>query len=139
MKGLKRLNKYRIMNTENEKIDALIREALSKEEAAYYEKLDEQNVMEQFVGLYRGKNSWLNLVVTVFILICLGIGIYSGFRFADAVSTKEMFIWSLVMGGCYLTIAMLKIWSWMQMDKGVLIREIKKLELQVSILVGSKK
>lgn len=127
------------MDTENEKIDALIREALSKEEAEYYEKLNEQNVMEQFVGLYKGKNSWLNLVVTVFILICLGIGIYSGFQFADAVTTREMFIWSFVMGACYLTIAMLKIWSWMQMDKGVLIREIKKLELQVSILVGSKK
>lgn len=120
-------------------IDALIREALSKEEAEYYDKLDEQPVFTQFAGLYKGKNSWINYMVTVVILICLGGCIYAGFQFASAVSTKEMLTWALVMGGTFTTISMLKIWSWMQMDKGDLIRELKRLELQLSAMNGKKK
>ncbi len=120
-------------------IDALIKEALSKEEAAYYDKLDEKPVFEQFAELYKGKNRWLNLYVAVMIFVALGGCIYAGFRFAHAYSTKEMLAWSLVMVGTFLTIVMLKIWSWMQMDKNEMIREIKRLEFQLSVLAAKKK
>ena len=126
------------MKTENEQIDALIKEALSKEEAEYYDKLDEQNVLQQFTGLYKGKNSWMNYLVTIFIFISLGVGIYAGFQFAGAEETKDLLIWSLAMIGCFVMIAMLKIWSWMQMDKTELVREIKRMELQVSALANKK-
>ena len=32
-------------------------------------------------------------------------------------------------------ITALKIWAWMQMDKNAIMREIKRLEFQVSVLV----
>jgi len=31
---------------------------------------------------------------------------------------------------------MLKLWFWMQMDKNTVIREVKRLELQVATLAG---
>lgn len=126
------------MKTEKD-IDILIKEALSEEEAAYYDKLDEQPVFEQFTGLYHGKNMWINYWVAFVIFAALGGCIYAGFQFAEAETTKELLMWSLVMGGTFVTIAMLKIWSWMQMDKGTLIREIKRLELQLSVLTGKEK
>ncbi|XOV91216.1 MAG: DUF6768 family protein [Bacteroidota bacterium] len=119
-------------------IDALIKEALSKEEAEYYDKLDEKPVFTQFAGLYKGKNSWINYMVTVVILLCLAACIYAGFQFVEAGSTKQMLTWALVMGATFTTISMLKIWSWMQMDKGDLIREIKRLELQLSAMANKK-
>ncbi len=120
-------------------IDALIKEALSKEEAEYYDKLEEKPVFEQFTGLYRGKNMWLNFLVTIMIVVALAACIYAGFRFAEAESTKELLGWALMMGATFIIISMLKIWSWMQMDKGELIREIKRLELQLSAIAGKKK
>lgn len=126
------------MNSEK-KIDALIKEALSKEEAEYYDKLDEKPVFEQFTGLYQGKYKWLNLMVILMIFAAMSGCIYAGFQFASAASIKEMIGWGLVMGATFIMIAMLKIWSWMQMDKNELIREIKRLELQLSILASKKK
>ncbi len=126
------------MNKEKN-IDALIKEALSKEEAEYYDKLEEKPVLKQFAGLYKGKNSWMNYMVAFYILAAIVGCVYAGFQFADAVSTKEMLAWSLVMLATFIMIAMLKIWSWMQMDKGELIREIKRLELQLSVIAGKRK
>ncbi len=123
----------------DKKIDALIKEALSKEEAAYYDKLEEKPVLKQFAGLYRGKNSWMNYLVTFYILAAIGGCVYAGFQFAEAETTKEMLIWCLVMLATFIMTAMLKIWSWMQMDKGEVIREIKRLELQLSVIAGKKK
>ncbi|MEQ8335712.1 MAG: hypothetical protein RIA62_00120 [Cyclobacteriaceae bacterium] len=126
------------MNKEKN-IDALIKEALSKEEAEYYDKLEEKPVLKQFAGLYRGKNSWMNYLVAFYILAAIAGCVYAGFQFAAAESTKELLVWSLVMLATFIMTAMLKIWSWMQMDKGELIREIKRLELQLSVIAGKRK
>jgi len=120
-------------------IDALIKEALSREEAEYYDKLEEKPVLKQFAGLYRGKNSWMNYMVAFYILAAIAGCVYAGFQFAAAETTKEMLAWCMVMLGTFIMVAMLKIWSWMQMDKGALIREIKRLELQLSVIAGKKK
>jgi len=41
------------MKRGNEKIDRLIKEALSEEEGKYYEELTEQNFIEQYGGLFK--------------------------------------------------------------------------------------
>ena len=48
-----------------EKIDDLIKEALSTEEAKFYDELGEQNLMEKLGEVHKGKMGWLALVITV--------------------------------------------------------------------------
>ena len=45
------------MKNNMEEIDLLIKETLSKENAAFYDSLEEQNVFEMFFGLFNGKNT----------------------------------------------------------------------------------
>jgi len=124
------------MKTHKEDIDQLIKETLTKEESKFYDDLDEQNVLGMLGGLFQGKNAWLIVVMNIMTLIFFGLFVYCTIQFFDTESTNEMMKWGI--GGLVFMIgvSMLKIFAWMQMDKNALMREIKRLELQVSSLSG---
>lgn len=122
------------MNKTDKEIDALIHEALNKEEAEYFDKLGEQNVPQMLSGLYRGKNSWLNIYVLVFQLLIFAVTIWT---FTEFLAAEEMMLkmeWMFYSLIGWIGMAMLKQFSWSQMDKNQLKREIKRLEYQVSLL-----
>ena len=122
------------MRKEFEEVDQLIKEALTAEEAKFYDNLDEQNVFEMLGGVFDGKNKWIIIVMNLVMLIVLGLLIYCLVQFFNTEITNELIKWSVVGMTCLLTISMLKLFVWMQMDKNSLIRELKRLELQVSTL-----
>ena len=51
-------------------------------------------------------------------------------------ATKDLIKWGVGTMIFLLGVSMLKIFAWMQMDKNALLREVKRLELQVSSLAG---
>ena len=122
------------MKNEFEKIDALIKEALTEEESKFYDNLEEQNVFQMLGGLFQGKNKWIMFLMNIIILIVFGFLIYSIVQFFDTEQTNELIRWSLSVITCLLMISMLKMFLWMQMDKNSIKREIKRMELQISTL-----
>lgn len=122
------------MNNSEKEFDNLIQEALTKEEAKYFSKLAEQNVPQMVLGLYKGKNSWLNIVITLVNLVVFGLGIYTFIEMLATEETNLKIEWMFYTIICFLLMVMFKIWSWNQMDKNALVREIKRLEYQVSLL-----
>ena len=119
-------------NAEN--IDELIKEALSKEEAEFYEKLDEQSLPEMMTGLFHGKLKWWTVMTMVLSLLFFIAAVYCAVQFFGAIKLRQMIIWAAGFFNFMMMVSMLKLWSWMQMDKNALLREIKRLELQMSIL-----
>ena len=124
------------MKNNTEEIDKLIKETLSKEEAKFYDELDEQNVLQMVFGLFQGKNKWIMFVMNFITLIFFGLFVYCTVQFLNTSETNELIKWGI--GGIVFIfgVSMLKIYAWMQMDKNALIREIKRLEIQVSSLSG---
>ena len=122
------------MNKTDKEIDALIHEALNKEEAEYFDKLGEQNVPQMLGGLFRGKNSWLNYYVLFFQLGIFGVSIWTLTEFLAAEEVMARMEWMFYTLVGWISLAMLKQWSWNQMDKNDLKREIKRLEYQISLL-----
>ncbi len=122
------------MKNEFEKIDELIKEALTEEESKFYDKLDEQNVFEMLGGLFQGKNKWIMILMNFVMLIVFGLLIYSVVQFFNTEVTNELIRWSLAIITFLLIISMLKMFLWMQMDKNSIKREIKRMELQISTL-----
>lgn len=122
------------MRKEFEEVDQLIKEALTEEEAKFYDSLDEQNLLQMLGGIFQGKNKWIMLLFNVVSFICLGLMIYCIVQFFNTEVTNELIKWSVAGMICIMTISMLKLYVWMQMDKNSLIRELKRLELQVSTL-----
>ena len=117
-----------------EDIDALIKETLSEEEAKFYDELEEQNVLEMVGGLFEGKNKWIMYVMNVVTLVFFGLFIYCIVHFFQVEETKELIKWATGTVVFLVGVSMLKIFAWMQMDKKAIIREVKRLELQISSL-----
>jgi hypothetical protein len=124
------------MKNNTEEIDQLIKETLSIEEAAFYDSLEEQNLMDMVIGLFTGKNAWFLIVANIMILVFLGLFVYSCIQFFNVESTKDILKWGFGSIMFLLGLSMLKIYAWMQMDKNAILREMKRLELQILSLSG---
>ena len=124
------------MKKETEAIDDLIKETLTQEEAKFYDELEEQGVFQMIWGLFRGKNKWIMLLMNIVTLVFFALFIYCTIQFFNTEITKELIKWSVGALVFLLGVSMLKVFAWMQMDKNALLREIKRLELQVSSLAN---
>ncbi|WCO03012.1 DUF6768 family protein [Psychroserpens ponticola] len=124
------------MKTNKEDIDQLIKDTLTQEEAKFYDKLEEQDVLGMIGGLFTGKNRWINILMNIMTIIFFGLFIYSVVNFFDTTETKELIKWGIGSLVFLIGVSMLKIFAWMQMDKNAILREMKRLELQVSSLSG---
>jgi len=126
------------MKKENEieEVDRLIKETLTAEEARFYDALDEQGIFQMLFGLFRGKNAWINILLNVMTVLFFGLFIYCGVQFLNADTTEELVRWGVGTLLLILNISMLKLYAWMQMDKYAILREMKRLELQVMSLSG---
>lgn len=122
------------MKTNMEDIDQLIRETLSKEEAKFYDELEEQNLFQMVLGLFRGKNKWIIVLMNVMTLVFFALFIYCAVQFFSTDVTNELIKWGISGFVLLMAVSMLKLFAWMQMDKNALLRELKRLELQVSSL-----
>lgn len=124
------------MKDYREDIDQLIKETLTQEEATFYQELEEQNVLQMVLGLFQGKNKWIMILMNFMTLVFFGFFVYCAVQFFNTTETNELIKWGT--GGLVflLGVSMLKVFAWMQMDKNAIIREVKRLELQVSSLSG---
>lgn len=119
-----------------EEIDKLIKETLSQEEKIFYNKLDEQGLFGSVNGLFKGKLKWVIAMMFIVNICILVFFIYSINQFFNATETFELIKWSGASFLCILIMSMLKLYSWMQMDKNAILRELKRLEL---LIISSKK
>lgn len=126
-----------MMSKQEEKIDELIKEALSAEEAKFYDELGEQNLIEKIGELHKGKMGWLAIIMNIFNLVVLAALIYSLVQFFNADQTNELIKWASSGFLCMIFMSMIKLYNWMQMDKNDILRELKRIELQVSTLINS--
>lgn len=122
------------MKTTEENIDQIIKEALNQEEADFYDNLGEQSMPEMMTGLFRGKMKWWSVLIFAFSFIFFGLALYCGIKFFQVEDLRMMIIYGAGTFMFMMAVTMLKLWSWMQMDKNALLRELKRMELQISIL-----
>ena len=116
--------------------DDKMKRALRDESDNIWTEVEEQGLFEQAIGVMRGKQKLLSVMVYIVMTAFFGLMIYSAFRFFDAGTTQMQIAWSVCFLFSHSAIAMLKLWFWMQMDKNSIIREVKRLELQVATLAG---
>lgn len=123
------------MKNNKEQIDELIKETLSKEEAQFYDELEEQNLLGKLGGVHSGKLGWLMVIMNVVQIAIFGLFIYcivQFFQSFDADATHELIYWASAGFLCIMAVGQIKLFIWMQMNKNDILRELKRLELQVS-------
>ncbi len=120
------------MKTNKEQIDDIIRQALTEEEARFYDELDEQNLLQMVGGLFQGKLKWLLVLINMVMVVAFALFIYCIVQFFNATETMELIKWSAAGLLCIAIVSFLKLFQWMQIDKNDILRELKRLELQIS-------
>jgi len=117
-----------------EDIDKLIEESLSKDEAEFYHNLDEENMLQQWFGLYKGNmKGWVFFsTITQFLMVI--VGFYCGYKFFTVSDSPELIRWGAGMFFAFIGSGFMKMWHFQQMDKNSILREMKRLEFQVAVL-----
>jgi len=121
------------MKTEDN-IDKLINEALSAEEAAFYNELDEQGLPKMITGLFSGKLKWLTMLTSFFMVLIFAGGVYCAIQFFKSTELTEMLKWGVGIFASLMAVSMIKLMNWMQILTNSMSREIKRLELQIAVL-----
>jgi hypothetical protein len=121
-------------NMKQQEIDQIIKEALSEEEAAFYDQLDEQPILNMVGDLYTGRMKYLAIGSMIVMVILFGISIYCTVQFFQAEELREMMAWGFGAWFCILAVMANKFWQWMEMQKNQVLREIKRVELQIGML-----
>ena len=115
-------------------VDQLIREALNEEDAKWFDELEEQSVPEMVVESFRGRTWWLVLMVYAFVLVFAVLAVLTGVQFWKAANLESEIRWGVAFLFCIATLAMLKVWYWMELNRIAVTREIKRFELQLARL-----
>ncbi len=115
-----------------DELDKKIAEALSGEDRELMAHFGEQGLFGQVGGLFSGKLAWLSMVTFVFALAAFAVGVYAAWKFTTSNDPVTMLRWGALAWCGLMSVIMIKLWSWMRMESNRVIRDIKRVELQVA-------
>lgn len=119
-------------------IDDEIRAVLSAEEMAELEKLTgEQGMFDMIGDSFRSKMRYWMILLWAYSIVAFGGAVWATIRFLQATDTKELAIWGGVWIILVLAIMLAKIWYWMELNRNSIVRELKRVELQIAFLAKS--
>jgi len=108
-------------------IDSTIRTTLGEEPPP-----EDPSVLEEVLAVMKGRRRWLNRFGGGLTALFTVAAIYSIYRYFDASAERAMTFWGFCALGAIILVQNLKIWWWMEMEKNAVLREIKRLELQLA-------
>jgi hypothetical protein len=117
-------------------IDSAIRDALSKEDAEFLARFEDRNPIGEALGTFSGKWGAMNIFAAIITFALFGVFVYCAWQMFIAVAVRDVVLWSFGAMVSTLAVAMLKMYFFMEMNKNVVLREVKRLELQVARLAA---
>lgn len=116
-------------------IDDQISTALDEDDKAFLASLDEDRGMFRQIGdsMHGPLGGWAKFSLAISIVIGIGL-IYSLFRAITADALQPMVGWGMTTLGQLIMQGFLKEWMFARMNMLSVLREVKRLQLQVSML-----
>ncbi|MFQ5564694.1 MAG: DUF6768 family protein [Parvularculaceae bacterium] len=115
-------------------LDRQIEKALDAEDRALLEQFGEQGLLAQGFSIFQGKQGWIALISAIVIFLLAAGSLYSGWKYLQIGEGVEAMKWGAACLFLALMVAFMKMWLWMRMESNRVIREIKRVELQVARL-----
>ncbi len=118
-------------------LDERIREALKGEDRDIFET-GEPGMRELVAETFRGKLRLFTWMTWFFVLVFFIMQVVSAVLFFGTDNLDAKLLWATSFLFFGMGVAMLKMWNWMQVDRVSILREIKRLELQVARLSNER-
>jgi hypothetical protein len=116
-------------------LERAIRQSLSAEDAELLERV-EPSLRQQVLATFEGRLRWLNVVGWLAGVALFGVGGLMAWRFVYAPTLEEMLRWGAAAALAFAGLALIKVWFWMELQKNAIMREVKRLEVQVASLAA---
>jgi uncharacterized membrane protein YciS (DUF1049 family) len=116
-------------------LDRAIRDALSKEDAEFLARFEDHSTpVNEVLDTFRGRWALMNVFAAILTFAMFGAAVYCFWQMLATTDTRDVVVWSAGVIVTMLAVAMLKMYFWMELNKNVVLREVKRLELQVARL-----
>lgn len=116
-------------------IDSKIFEALNSEDKEILDSYGaELGLFELMAQSFRGKMKAVVIPAFVFMLVFAVMLIYSTINFFSVEDIGARLQWLAIGLTALIVIGLLRLWYWMELNRLSVIREVKRLELQISLL-----
>jgi len=119
-------------------LDRQIEEALDAEDRALMEQFGEQGVWGQFFGVYDGKMRWLAVMATIMTFALFIGAVLCAWKFFQATDAVLAARWASAAWMLMIMVGFLKLWFWLRMESNRILREVKRVELQLARLQGKQ-
>lgn len=116
-------------------LDRAIRQSLSAEDAELLERVD-PSLRQQVLATFEGQLRWLNGAGWIAGFVLFGVASVMTWRFIYAPTLEEMLRWGAAAALGFAGLALIKVWFWMELQKNAILREVKRLEVQVAALAA---
>ena len=116
-------------------IDDTIRKALSGDDAAFLSGLDEERGLWRQIGDVLGGplGGWAKLIFVISFIAGMAM-LYAGWQVFNAPTGEGRMLWGLLLLGILTMQGFMKDWFFSRMNMLTLLREVKRLQLQVAML-----
>jgi hypothetical protein len=112
--------------------DRAIRQSLSAEDAALFDRLGaDQALHRQVLATFEGTHRWLNMAGWLAGFALFAVGAALAWQFLQADEVVEMLRWGAGSALAFAGLALVKVWFWLELQKNAIVREVKRLEVQV--------
>jgi len=91
----------------------------------------EANFVSQMTSLFRGKMRWWSIFVVIESIVFLVLIVLAVIKFNRTENVKDLIFYAAGVVMMIQMLVLVKLWSWMQMNRYCIQREIKRLELRV--------
>lgn len=116
-------------------LDRAIRQSLSAEDAELFDRFGaDQGLHRQVLDAFEGRLRWVNALGGIIGFVLFAAACVFGWRFWFAQDVNDMLRWGGATALAFAGIALIKVWFWLELEKNAVVREVKRLELQVAAL-----
>jgi hypothetical protein len=120
-------------------LDRKIREAFPADEAALLGPLDEPSLWGQLKEMFQGRQRWVSVLVLVGTLAFAVFAVVCVVYFFRAESEREMIAWAGGFGLGLIAVSFGRLWFWLLLHRNAVVREVKRVELQLARLSSQLK
>lgn len=117
--------------------DDVVRSGLSPDDLQLYDALSRHpNPVQAAFATLRGEHRLFAIGAWVMGFAMFAIAVYATTRFAEAETTRAMIGWAAGATVALFALGFIKIWFFMEIQREALLRELKRMELQLAALTG---
>ena len=118
-------------------LDQAVRESLSAEDTELFDRLGaDQALHRQVLATFEGQLRWFNTAGWIAGVVLFGVASVSAWRFVQAQELGDMLHWGAASALAFAGLALIKVWFWLELQKNAIVREVKRLEVQVASLAA---